>query len=885
MADIPIATTIDQAAASAAAAPIADTTASADAPVAPAVVDSSSSSSSATEAQSPGVPIYDISGSEPVFGHMHPDDVHDAIASGTYSFPKGSTVPAFAPDGTLGDLKAEEAPEAFKSGYTYATPDAIDNHDYSTIPQQAATVAEGLAQGIAGPLAPMAEEGLGLTTGEAIRKREKVNPWEHGLSEATGLVGGSLTGVGEGALLADAGEMAAKVLGSKSGTLMAKIGARSISDAAQMALYQGGNEVSKMIEGDPTQSVGSAAADVGLSGILGGAAGAALGTVSPLWSATVGDQAGKLLEDFKGRLNFLRQNPDMNEALTKELSDHYEGVKSAADEVYGANGIKAKGVSEAMPELHQGINDQAQGIASDLQQKIVKMQSDPYSYPPRLVNKLQGDMDAYLGKVTDPAADSNQIFNAGQDLKQQLQSYSKYDKFVTPVDEGYDFIKDAKGMAASVRQGLEDSDVWGKAGDLQKKINKAFTDYLPALKDFESKFTTKVSGEPQVDPAKINTYLNQLGKPNATVKQQMLQNFLDASEKYKNVISDVHAGLGSTSPIQPSGLTVANSTLNKVTPGMRLADYFVKQGVSHLAGEGLGTSVGAGIGHLVGMGQIGAIVGERALSPLFRSIFQSIAKPVMEGVSSSQGLKAAIDYTASVAKGDALLSKAAKSVFKSGTEVGVAGTEASRNKLDTQLKKLQADPSGLTQVGGAIGHYLPDHASSLAQNTTQAVNYLNSLRPNTTPALPLDSKLPANPTQKAAYNRALDIANNPLAVIDSIKKGTVTPQDVMTLNAVHPGAYQALSQKLTTEMMDHISKGNIIPYRTRMNLSMFLGKPLDSTMTPAGIQAAQPKPPMPQQATSTTPASGVKKSTSKLGGMAKDAMTTEQARANRAKKD
>ena len=74
-----------------------------------------------------GVPLYDISGAEPVFGHMHPDDVHDAVASGKFSFPKGHAVPAFDPDGNLGTLHPEDAPEAFKAGYTYATPKDIND--------------------------------------------------------------------------------------------------------------------------------------------------------------------------------------------------------------------------------------------------------------------------------------------------------------------------------------------------------------------------------------------------------------------------------------------------------------------------------------------------------------------------------------------------------------------------------------------------------------------------------------------------------------------------------------------------------------------------------------------------------------------------------------
>lgn len=853
------------------------------------VADTGGQLAESAPAEHPGVPIYDISGPQPILGDMHPDDVHEAVSSGRYSLPKGSTVPVFSPDGSLGDIPAEDAPSAFQGGYKYATPDAIEEHHYGSGKQQALAGVEGLASGLVSkPIAHGLEMASGLTTGKDIEAREKANPWTSGIGEAAGLVGGSLYGVGEGAALEKAGAAAAKFLGPKGAGTLAKIGARSLSDATQMVLYQSGNEVSKLIEGDPTQSAGSAITDIGLSGLLGAGIGGAFGAASPLWSATVGTKAGQFVEDFKGRLKFLKDNPDLNESLAKELTEHHTGVKSAADEVYGASGIKAQGIADAMPEMSPKIQSHAEALSGDLQKQIEKMKADPYSYPPRLTSKMEGEYNAYLQKVKHPEASSADIFNAGQDLKQQLQGYSKFEKMVNPVDEGYDFIKDAKGLAHKVRTSLEDSETWGRAGDLQQKINKAFSEYLPALKDFESKFGTKVGGEVQIDPGKVQTYLGQLGKPNATVKQQMLDNFLKASEKYKAIIDDVHKGLGSESPIKPSSLHVAHSTLDKQTAGGKIADLFIKKGIENLAGSAVGTSLGAGAGHLVGAGQIGAIIGEKALGPFFSDIFHSIAKPIIEGANSSKGFKAGIDYAIAVAKGEAAINRAAKSVFKSSGEIGVGKLEAdmnARKRLDNQLQAIQSNPEKLIKVASSdVGHYLPTNAAAISSTATAAASYLNNLRPKPQSALPLDSHMPPEPVAQAAYHRALDIANQPLLVAKSIVHGTLTPQDVQTLHAVNPGAYKSMATKLTTHMMDQVSKGEMIPYRTRQSLSMFLGKPLDSTMTPEGIMGAQPKPQQPTPDTSQAPASRPKTSTAKLGTVAKQSRTQGQAREARGDK-
>lgn len=899
-------------------------------------------------AEPTGIPIYNISGPQPVFGHIDPSEVHQAVASGQYSLPKGSSVPVFSPDGQLGDLSAEEAPQAFQSGYRYATPDAIDEHNHSGGSQQALAGLEGLASGVVSkPIAHGLEIASGLTTGKDIEAREKYNPWTSGVTETAGLVGGALTGVGEGAVLAKVGEhVAGEVLGKQGLGLMAKIGARSLSDATQMVLYQGGNEISKMIESNPEQTVGSALTDVGLSGLIGGTVGAALGTVSPLWKASgLADKASQLIEDFKGRLNFLKDNPDLQESLTKELTDHHTGVTSAADEVYGPQGIKAQGISKAMPEMHEGITNQAQGIIDELQSRLAKMKGDPYSYPQRLTSKLEADLNTYKAKVgLGTAADvstpevqatpiriqpnpmkeafpwlsdrdapaqiirgdtqaiqhetlnpgmtkttsslPNDIFNATQDLKQQMQGYAKFDKLLTPVDEGYDFVKDAKTMAHSLRTGLEDPEVWGKAGTLQQKVNKAFSDYLPSLKDFQSKFMAKsATGEYQIDPGKISTYLKGIGKPSAEIRQERLASFLDASEKYKSVISDVHQSLGNESPIQPSSLAVARDSLGKPSSGAKLADYFVKQGVTHLAGEALGTGIGAGLGSLVGQPGFGALVGEKALAPFFKSVLPGIAKPILNTASNSAGLKSAIDYGLAAARGEASINRVAKALFKSTGEVGTNAvllslqpSETDRAKLHAQLDKIQIYPEMLTQVGGSIGHYLPDHAAAISTQAVTAANYLNNLKPNNSPKLPLDSKLPANPVQQARYNRALDIANQPLLVVKSVQDGRLTPTDVITLKTVNPGAYQRISQNLMSEMTNTLSKGNTVPYKTRINLALLLGQPLDSTMTQQAIMAAQPKPPQTQPPTPTTASSGPKSSTSKLGKVATNTQTIAQSR-------
>ncbi len=73
---------------------------------------------------------------------------------------------------------------------------------------------------------------------------------------------------------------------------------------------------------------------------------------------------------------------------------------------------------------------------------------------------------------------------------------------------------------------------------------------------------------------------------------------------------------------------------------------------------------------------------------------------------------------------------------------------------------------------------------------------------------------------------------------------------------MYPNLYTKLVGKITSGIVNAKDKGNTIPYNARIGLSIFLGQPLDSTMTPSGILSAQPQP---SQGPAQSPQSGVAK--------------------------
>lgn len=771
-------------------------------------------------------------------------------------FKPDTPAPEAAPSGFIPDsqFKPDQAMSSEQEANAEQAQDEALQSKYGTTGQQVIAGAEALGRGVSGPIAPYVETKLGVKP-EDIRGREEANP----ATSIVGTIGGLLTPGGQGALLAKAGETAAKgvakVIPSIVGEgVLAGMSRTAVKLAAENALYQSGDETSKMILNDPGQTVGTAITNIGLAGALGAVAGGTLGAVSPLWKAAVGNKASQLAADFKGRLDEHIANPDRVGSFTDELNDYYKNIKGAADEVYGPTGIKAQEISKLMPEeITPKISEQVEKLNTDTQDAIKKMVDK--GVPERYTNKYVNDLNTFQKIATEPGVTPTEVFNAAQDLKQTLQGYSKgnFGPFAVPsYHEAYDFLNITKNVGHDLRTALEDSSVWGKAADRQLAVNKAFKDYLPALKDFEKKFTSEVAGERVIDPGKASTYVNQLGKSNAELKQTMLKNFLDASEHYKQVLDESHQNLGISNPIGTTSRNMIDSTLKEPSHGAQLADMWIKHS-NAIGGKAIGAGIGALLGaatHIPYASHVGAIVGEHALGPFFKSILPSIAKAILEKPASGTGLKAATEYGLNIIKGQKLTNAAIKNVFNRGSDVLPESKRPSvemRKKLDAALQSFKQDPSKLVNAGGDIGHYLPQHSVVIGSTLLNAVNFLNSIKPQTAPRAPLDPPIKVSKAVESQYNRALDIAQQPLTVLESIKNGTLTSHDIMAISTIYPDLYTGLKQKIMDQMVDHVSKGENVPYDTRLGLSMFLQQPLDSTMSPMAISSAQPAPQQPQQ--------------------------------------
>lgn len=251
-----------------------------------------------------------------------------------------------------------------------------------------------------------------------------------------------------------------------------------------------------------------------------------------------------------------------------------------------------------------------------------------------------------------------------------------------------------------------------------------------------------------------------------------------------------------------------------------------------------------------------------------------------------EAFKLMVDYAHATMQGETIIIKATKAIFKPSLEVlsrKYLPNAKTRSTLDKHLQEYKVDPSKLINTGGETSYYLPEHGAGLSEVAARSVNYLNGMRPSTDKLGVLDPMRQPSEMEKQDYARALDIAQQPAMVLMHIKNGTLVPQDIVHLQHIYPGLYERMSQKIMGELTDHLTKGNDLPYKTRIGLSMFLAQPLDSSLTPQAIQLSQSATSgltQNEQSQRMAPGPGKTQALNKMPGMFRDSTEARLARKN-----
>lgn len=263
-------------------------------------------------------------------------------------------------------------------------------------------------------------------------------------------------------------------------------------------------------------------------------------------------------------------------------------------------------------------------------------------------------------------------------------------------------------------------------------------------------------------------------------------------------------------------------------------------------------------------------------------------------------------YNQSIKKGHKKLSSKVDRLFKNGPSEAIDTTKAKKTvedwlekggiNHDIQQEVYKQNAPQQLALGGKVdkpegiahdrqlANAYPEQNMILQSAKGRLSNYLSSLKPQkNAPRLAFDDE-PDHRDQDKSYKRALDIAVDPLSILDKIRSGKIESEHIKHFKSMYPEIDQVLHGKIA----EGISKAQLAQekpdFHVRQGLSMLLGTPMSGELSHQNMIAAQavfqPKQPSQGQDQSTKP----KTKTSSIEKASQSYLLPSQAAAGRQQK-
>lgn len=418
-----------------------------------------------------------------------------------------------------------------------------------------------------------------------------------------------------------------------------------------------------------------------------------------------------------------------------------------------------------------------------------------------------------------------------------------------------------------MRQSLENPQIWGEqAAAAQREINASTKRMIETQKRYKSELFGQTgnvdyfTGRPTsvVESGKVKSWISSTGTTEGATRQAAVRDHLSAQMDMIEAIAK-HHDLG---PSELKALEQARAasrelsdTIGRVDKTAAVANEIdqviaKERGAAQLVGPGMGIATGALLG-----GPIGALAGG-ALGMILRPGSAIAASEAVHAIGQRMGIKTtgaasswlkeatglAKDGARRVASATAGTARFAGKVAVPASVAIFVGKSKSLEKAyeekTRQLIRAKQDPDflldSLTRVSGGLASVSPSVAGAFVAKTSAAIDYLAAEAPAGT-----ISPTPLNPARKSIvsrlemqrFARIWAAVEKPMTVIDDLRRGMATPDQIRALRAVHPETYEAIRMQVSNDLIEVAQKGGRIPLNVRQQLDLLLD--LDGAGEPA----------------------------------------------------
>lgn len=155
----------------------------------------------------------------------------------------------------------------------------------------------------------------------------------------------------------------------------------------------------------------------------------------------------------------------------------------------------------------------------------------------------------------------------------------------------------------------------------------------------------------------------------------------------------------------------------------------------------------------------------------------------------------------------------------------------------------------------------PNIGQSLQTVGSRALTYLHSKMPKPFQEHIGDAEYEPSKSEQRQWLHLHDMVDDPISILDHVRHGTVTGEQMDALQQVHPELLDHMRQKV----MENMEPAQVrkLPTTTKLSLSSFLGSPISESSTPEAILANQAS----FQMSSSSPQPGSSSPKSTVGGM------------------
>jgi hypothetical protein len=401
----------------------------------------------------------------------------------------------------------------------------------------------------------------------------------------------------------------------------------------------------------------------------------------------------------------------------------------------------------------------------------------------------------------------------------------------------------------NLRAMLENEDIWGKMGIAQANVNKAWHRFLGNKKVYDQNFTTYAGEEGflrqyRMDKTKLDSHFKQLGTPSADdAKEYMLKN-LQYEKELVNAIEEFYElDAKSWGPriasYRKTNADMANLYRRAQTDmGIANAAAALRRGempemvaASLIGGPAAQKITGTVLGGLTAVEQIaGKYSGKIAAG--VGGYMSNAAKLGKKATISAADLgRRALVPTTTILMHDAVFGD--KRSKKSASR-----HEAYQDRLD-ELAIYQSSPQALmARLEKKTVELPPVIALAVMSKAHTAARYLWETAPKAPEpqfGVVKQDWVPPN-SELDAWSRRVEVAQNPMSVLDHLRSRTLTRQHVEALQAVYPKIYE----RTVTEIIRRASAiGEDLPYSDRVQLSILFGVPIEPTTRPDIVRMHQ----------------------------------------------